>query len=134
MAHLGLVTVLVKDYDEAIAFYVGALGFELIKDDRLDAGKRWVVVAPHRNSETPLLLARATTASQETRVGDQTGGRVALFLNTDDFNGDYARMRAAGVHFEEQPRHEPYGTVAVFRDISGNRWDLVQLDTDGRRG
>jgi catechol 2,3-dioxygenase-like lactoylglutathione lyase family enzyme len=134
VAHVGLVTVLVKDYDQAIAFYVGALGFELIADHRLDHGKRWVVVAPHRNSETAVLLALATTPSQEARVGDQTGGRVALFLNTDDFNRDYALIRAAGVNFEERPRHEPYGTVAVFRDLYGNRWDLIQLHTHDGRG
>jgi catechol 2,3-dioxygenase-like lactoylglutathione lyase family enzyme len=123
--HLGLVTLVVRDYDEAIAFYVDVLGFELIEDTRLDADKRWVVVAPRGARETALLLARAATPAQQTRIGDQTGGRVALFLNTDDFDRDYQRMKAAGVIFEEPPRHEPYGTVAVFHDLYGNRWDLL---------
>jgi catechol 2,3-dioxygenase-like lactoylglutathione lyase family enzyme len=119
------VTVVVSDYDEAIAYYVGILGFTLLEDTPVSAGKRWVVVAPYGASETALLLARAATAGQRARVGDQTGGRVALFLYTDDFERDHERMRAAGVVFEGPPRHEPYGTVAVFRDLYGNRWDLL---------
>ncbi|MFI6642668.1 VOC family protein [Streptomyces sp. NPDC050504] len=131
MPHLGLVTMVVRDYDEAIAFYVDALGFELREDTRVDDGKRWVVVAPPGSTETAVLLARASDAGQEARVGDQTGGRVGWFLNTDAFERDYARMRAAGVVFEETPRQEAYGTVAVFRDLYGNRWDLIQLHHDG---
>jgi catechol 2,3-dioxygenase-like lactoylglutathione lyase family enzyme len=124
--HLGLVTLLVDDYDRAIAFYVDAVGFELLEDTPLDAVKRWVVVAPRGARETAVLLARAVGPAQRARVGDQTGGRVGLFLNTDDFERDHLRMRAAGVAFEEPPRREPYGTVAVFSDPYGNRWDLVQ--------
>lgn len=131
MPHLGLVTVVVRDYDEAIAFYTGALGFELVEDTRLEGGKRWVVVAPPGARESAVLLARAATPEQRARAGDQTGGRVGWFLNTEDFDRDYERMRAAGVIFEEAPRHEPYGTVAVFRDLYGNRWDLIQ--PTGRR-
>ena len=126
MAHIGLVTLVVGDYDAAIDFYVNALGFRLVEDTRLDAQKRWVVVAPPGAQETGLLLARAATARQQERVGDQTGGRVGLFLYTDDIAGDHERMRAAGVRFTEPPRHEPYGTVAVFEDLYGNRWDLIQ--------
>jgi catechol 2,3-dioxygenase-like lactoylglutathione lyase family enzyme len=126
MPHLGLATLVVRDYDEAIAYYVDVLGFELREDTPLGAGKRWVVVAPPGARETGLLLARAATAGQEARVGDQTGGRVGWFLHTEDFAGDYERLRAAGVAFEETPRTEPYGTVAVFRDRYGNRWDLLQ--------
>ncbi|MFF4604495.1 VOC family protein [Streptomyces sp. NPDC001339] len=127
MPYLGLVTVVVRDYDEAIAFYVDVLGFELVEDTRVDDGKRWVVVAPPGARGTAVLLARAATGGQEARIGDQTGGRVGWFLNTENFEHDYERMRAAGVVFEEAPRHEPYGTVAVFRDLYGNRWDLIQL-------
>jgi catechol 2,3-dioxygenase-like lactoylglutathione lyase family enzyme len=123
--HLGLVALVVRDYDEAITYYVDVLGFELIEDTRLDTVKRWVVVAPRGARETALLLARAATPAQETRIGDQTGGRVALFLYTHDFDRDYERMRSAGVRFEEPPRHESYGTVAVFHDLYGNRWDLL---------
>ncbi|MFI9461294.1 VOC family protein [Streptomyces xiamenensis] len=128
MAHLGLTALLVHDYDEAIAFYRDALGFALVEDTALADGKRWVVVAPPGAREAGLLLARAVGAGQRARVGDQTGGRVGWFLNTEDFARDHTRMRAAGVVFEEPPRHEPYGTVAVFRDLYGNRWDLIQLD------
>jgi catechol 2,3-dioxygenase-like lactoylglutathione lyase family enzyme len=123
--HVGLVTLVVRDYDEAIAFYTGALGFELREDTALGDGKRWVVVAPP-DARTGLLLASADGPEQEASVGDQTGGRVGFFLDTDDFARDHERMLAAGVRFEEPPRHEPYGTVAVFRDLYGNRWDLVQ--------
>ncbi|MGW7516157.1 VOC family protein [Streptomyces sp. NPDC054796] len=127
MTHLGLVTVVVRDYDEAIAFFRNAVGFELVEDTRIDEDKRWVVIAPPGARETAVLLARAVTGEQEARIGDQTGGRVGWFLNTDAFDRDYQRMRAAGVVFEEAPRQEPYGTVAVFRDLYGNRWDLIQL-------
>jgi catechol 2,3-dioxygenase-like lactoylglutathione lyase family enzyme len=126
MPHLGLVTVVVADYDEAIAFYVDVLGFGLREDTRLSAGRRWVVVAPRGARETGVLLARAATAPQEARVGDQTGGRVGWFLYTRDFDAEHARLRAAGVRFEEAPRDEAYGRVAVFRDLYGNRWDLLE--------
>lgn len=127
MSHLGLVALVVRDYDEAISFYRDSVGFELVEDSVLDDGRRWVVLRPHGSQETALLLARAVGPAQEARVGDQTGGRVGLFLNTKDFDADYERMTAAGVAFEEPPRHEPYGIVAVFVDLYGNRWDLVQL-------
>ncbi|MDT0306755.1 VOC family protein [Streptomyces sp. DSM 44917] len=130
MAHLGLVTVVVRDYDEAIAFYVRVLGFELLEDTPVGDGKRWVVVRPPGARETGVLLARAAGGEQAARVGDQTGGRVGWFLNTADLDGDHARMRAAGVAFEEAPRQEPYGRVAVFRDLYGNRWDLIQLSPE----
>ncbi|RSM67745.1 VOC family protein [Kibdelosporangium aridum] len=126
MPHLGLTAVVVRDYDEAIAFYVDAMGFELREDTPQDAGNRWVVVAPPGSKETGILLAKADSPDQAARVGDQTGGRVGFFLNTDDFARDHARMRQGGVTFLEEPRHEPYGTVAVFVDLYGNRWDLIQ--------
>ncbi|UGY94402.1 VOC family protein [Streptomyces gobiensis] len=134
MPYLGLMTVVVRDYDEAIAFYVDVLGFVLIEDTRVDDRKRWVVVAPPGARETAVLLVRAATGGQEARIGDQTGGRVGWFLNTEAFERDYERMRAAGVAFEEAPRQEPYGTVAVFRDLYGNRWDLIQLSRDRDAG
>ncbi|MDT9683215.1 VOC family protein [Streptomyces sp. TRM76323] len=134
MSYLGLVTVVVRDYDEAIAFYVDVLGFELREDTRLDDGKRWVVVAPPGARETAVLLARAVSDGQEARIGDQTGGRVGWFLNTEAFERDYARLQAAGVVFEETPRYEPYGTVAVFQDLYGNRWDLIQPVCDRASG
>ncbi|MFG3557770.1 VOC family protein [Micromonospora sp. NPDC047557] len=126
MGHLGLVAVLVREYDEAIDFYVGGLGFELVEDTARPDGSRWVVVRPKGARETALLLARASSAEQQARVGDQTGGRVGLFLHTEDFARDHARMAAAGVRFLEEPRHEAYGSVAVFVDLYGNRWDLIQ--------
>lgn len=123
LAHVALV---VRDYDEALAYFIGILGFRLVEDADRGNGKRWVVVAPPGARETTLLLARATTPDQETRIGDQTGGRVFLFLDTDDFQRDYDALRSRGVAFEESPRHEPYGTVAVFADLYGNRWDLIE--------
>ena len=123
---LGAISLLVHDYDEAIAWYVRCLGFELVEDRPLGDGKRWVIVSPGAGKTTPLLLAKADGAIQQARVGDQTGGRVFLFLHTDDFASDHARMLAEGVRFLEQPRHEPYGSVAVFEDLYGNRWDLLQ--------
>jgi catechol 2,3-dioxygenase-like lactoylglutathione lyase family enzyme len=123
---IGYVALLVRDYDEAIAFFTNALGFSLIEDTDQGGGKRWVLVAPP-GAETALLLARAATPEQLASVGNQGGGRVFLFLHTDDFDRDYARMRAHGVRFTEEPRHEAYGTVAVFLDLYGNRWDLLQL-------
>lgn len=122
---LSLTALVVRDYDEAIGFYVGKLGFELVADADQGGGKRWVVVSPGAGSGA-LLLAKAAGPEQAARVGDQTGGRVFLFLETDDFAGDHARMSAAGVRFLETPRHEPYGTVAVFEDLYGNRWDLIE--------
>jgi catechol 2,3-dioxygenase-like lactoylglutathione lyase family enzyme len=122
LAHLALV---VRDYDEAIAFYTQRLGFELLEDSPLEAGKRWVRVAPPGGGAS-LLLARAASDEQRTRVGNQTGGRVFLFLHTDDFWRDYRAYRERGVAFVREPCEEPYGTVAVFEDLYGNRWDLVQ--------
>jgi catechol 2,3-dioxygenase-like lactoylglutathione lyase family enzyme len=123
IAHVALV---VSDYDEAIEWYTTRLGFTLVEDTSLGGGKRWVRVAPADGHGTELLLARAATPEQETRVGNQTGGRVFVFLHTDDFGRDYAAMRSRGVTFVEDPRHEPYGTVAVFVDLYGNKWDLMQ--------
>lgn len=124
---IGAVTVLVSDYDEAIAWYTGMLGFVLCEDTPLPDGKRWVRVAPPGPTGASLLLAQAATEAQRTRIGDQTGGRVALFLHTDDFARDYEAMATRGVRFVEPPRDEPYGTVAVFTDLYGNRWDLLEL-------
>ncbi|WP_422734778.1 VOC family protein [Micromonospora sp. WMMD558] len=126
MAHLGLVALVVREYDEAIAFYTERVGFELVEDTPRPDGSRWVVVRPRGARETAILLARASTPEQRTRVGNQTGGRVGLFLYTEDFAADHARMSAAGVRFLEEPRHEAYGSVAVFEDLYGNRWDLIQ--------
>lgn len=129
MPRIALTALLVADYDPAIDFYVGKLGFELVDDTAQGGGKRWVVVAPKTAPGAGaggLLLAKADGPSQAARVGDQTGGRVFLFLETDDFARDHAAMTAAGVRFLEAPRHEPYGSVAVFEDLYGNRWDLIQ--------
>jgi catechol 2,3-dioxygenase-like lactoylglutathione lyase family enzyme len=123
---LSLVSLLVADYDEAIAFFTHALNFELCEDTPLGGGKRWVVVRPRGNLGSGLLLARANDPTQAARIGDQTGGRVFLFLETDDLERDRARKIAAGVRFLEPPRREVYGVVAVFEDICGNRWDLIQ--------
>jgi len=123
---IGRIALLVRDYDEAIAYYTTCLGFALIEDTPLGDGKRWIVVAPPGGSGTALLLAKAATPEQAARVGDQAGGRVFLFLGTDDFWRDYHEMRARGVTFTEEPRQEAYGTVAVFVDLYGNRWDLLQ--------
>lgn len=122
---LTLTALLVADYDEAIAFYVEKVGFDLREDTDQGGGKRWVVVGP-ADGGAGLLLAKASGPRQAARIGDQTGGRVGLFLETDDFARDHARMTAAGVRFAEAPRHEPYGSVAVFEDLHGNRWDLIQ--------
>ena len=122
---LAQVAILVREYDEAIAFYRDVLGFRVIEDTRLDERKRWVVVAP-RGGETRLLLARAANAEQASRVGNQTGGRVFLFLRTDDFWRDYRAWTKRGVEFTGEPRVEPYGTVAAFRDLYGNLWDLIE--------
>jgi catechol 2,3-dioxygenase-like lactoylglutathione lyase family enzyme len=122
---ISLTALLVRDYDEAIDFYVGKLGFSRIADNDLGGGKRWVVVRP-QGGGGGILLAQPSDDAQAARIGDQTGRRVFLFLETDDFAGDYARMREAGVRFLEDPRHEPYGVVAVFEDLYGNRWDLIE--------
>lgn len=126
-SHLGAVSLLVRDYDEAIAYYTGTLGFTLIEDTPLGGGKRWVLVAPPGARECRLLLARAKHEAELAAVGRQAGGRVLLFLHTDDFWRDYRSFRARGVQFNEEPREESYGTVAVFTDLSGNKWDLLQL-------
>lgn len=126
------VALVVPDYDEAIAFYAGVLGLALIEDTDLGGGKRWVVVGAEGGAR--LLLARATTDAQRARVGDQTGGRVFLFLETDDFARDHAAYAAAGVRFLEGPRDAPYGRVAVFEDRYGNRWDLIERTVDEGRG
>ena len=122
---LHLVTLLVRDYDEAIAWFTGALNFAVVEDTSLTTEKRWVVVSPPSGGAA-LLLARAADGEQVSSIGRQAGGRVFLFLATDNFTRDHARMRSAGVRFLEQPRHEPYGTVAVFEDLYGNRWDLIE--------
>lgn len=122
---IGLFTILVPSYDDGIDHFVNDLGFELAEDTP-QAGKRWVVVRPSSASETSIVLAEATTPEQQAALGNQLGGRVGFFLHTDDFARDHARMTAAGVHFREDPRHEPYGTVAVFEDKYGNGWDLLE--------
>jgi catechol 2,3-dioxygenase-like lactoylglutathione lyase family enzyme len=124
--HIGLVSLVVRDYDEALAWYSDVLGFTVVEDTPLAGGKRWVVVAPPGSGGTGLLLARAANAVQVARVGDQTGGRVFLFLDTDVFARDHAALVAHGVKFAEAPRRESYGLVAVFEDLYGNRWDLVE--------
>jgi catechol 2,3-dioxygenase-like lactoylglutathione lyase family enzyme len=120
------VALVVRDYDEAINFFTGCLRFTVVEDTLLNVGKRWVVVKPPGGGGTSLLLARAATPEQVARVGDQTGGRVFLFLHTDNFWRDYRDMQQRGVRFTEEPREEAYGTVAVFLDLYGNRWDLVK--------
>ena len=127
MRSLATITLVVRDYDEAIDFYVGKLGFSLIGDIGLGDGKRWVTVGVDRGAR--FLLAKADGAEQEARIGDQTGGRVGFFLETDDFVRDHERFLASGVRFLEQPRVEPYGTVAVFEDLYGNRFDLIEPKT-----
>ena len=124
--HIAAISLLVRDYDEAIAYYTQKLGFVLLEDTDRGGGKRWVRVAPAGSTGSALLLARAASEEQRAAIGKQGGGRVFLFLETDDFWRDYRRMQQYGVHFCEQPRDEPYGTVVVFEDISGNRWDLLQ--------
>ena len=124
--YIAMIAVVVRDYDEAIAWYRDAMGFELLEDTERDDGKRWVRMAPPGDARFCLLLAQAATSRQEAAIGDQHGGRVGFFLHTDDFARDHARLVAAGARFEEQPRHEDYGSVAVFRDLYGNRWDLIE--------
>ena len=122
---IGLFTILIPDYDDAIAHFCDDLGFELVEDVP-QAGRRWVVVRPSPGAETGIVLAETTIPEQQAAIGTPRGGRVGFFLHTDDFARDHARMAAAGVHFREEPRHEPYGTVAVFEDRYGNGWDLLE--------
>lgn len=128
---LGYIALVVRDYDEAIAFFTAKLGFELVEDsaskDRLGRDKRWVLIAPHGSHGTHILLAKASTPEEESRIGNQTGDRVFLFLHTDDFWRDYRTMLERGVRFVREPKEEAYGTVAVFEDLYGNRWDLLEL-------
>ena len=129
---LSLVSLLVRDYDEAIAFFVGKLEFVLVEDSDVPAqNKRWVVVAPRGGGSCRLLLARASTPEQAAQIRNQTGGRVFLFLSTDDFWRDYERYRVRGVEFVRAPKEEAYGTVAVFKDLHGNLWDLIQPKAAG---
>ena len=123
LAHVAIV---VRNYDEAIAFYTRGLGFRPVEDTDMGGGKRWVLVAPAGSEGTSVLLAQAANAEQGSRVGNQTGGRVFLFLHTDDFWRDYNSLRGHGVEFVREPKEEPYGTVAVFKDLYGNLWDLIQ--------
>lgn len=124
---LGLVALVVREYDEALAFYVGVLGFRLVEDTYIpQQEKRWIVIAPSGSTGSQILLARAVGEEQSSRIGNQTGGRVFLFLDTDDFWRDYRAYQAKGVVFVREPKEEPYGTVAVFKDVYGNQWDLVQ--------
>jgi len=129
--NLGYVTLVVRDYDEAISFFTRSLGFDLIEDspstDRQGRDKRWVLVAPPGSTGTQILLAKASNGEEASRIGNQTGGRVSLFLHTDDFWRDYNAMTAKGVKFIRAPKEEEYGTVAVFEDLYGNKWDLLQL-------
>ena len=124
MNRLGLVTYVAREYDEAIGFFVGKLGFTLVEDTDMGDGKRWVVVSAGDGAS--LLIARADGEQQEASIGNQTGGRVGFFLQTDNFDRDFAEWTARGVKFHEQPRREVYGTVAVFEDVYGNTWDLIQ--------
>ena len=124
---IGLVSLVVRDYDEALAFFIGKLGFELVEDTPVpEQGKRWVVVKPVGTGGARLLLAKASTAEQETHIGNQSGGRVFLFLYTDDFERDYEAFKSKGVVFIREPEKQPHGRVAVFKDIYGNAWDLIQ--------
>lgn len=123
---IAAVTLVVRDYDEAIHFYTRQLGFELLEDTDKGQGKRWVLVGPPGSAGPALLLAQAATPEQAASIGRQTGGRVSFFLYTDSFAQDHACLQAQGVRFLEEPRHESYGTVAVFEDLYGNQWDLLE--------
>ena len=123
---IATVALLVADYDAAIAFYCDRLGFELVADTDLGGGKRWVLIAPKGGDGARLLLAKADGPVQGAAVGNQTGGRVGFFLETDDFARDFAAFSASGVRFLEEPRHESYGSVAVIEDLYGNKWDLIE--------
>lgn len=132
---IGHVALVVRDYDEAVEFYTKKLNFTLVEDTyQPEQDKRWVVVAPPGSDGTTLLLARASTSEQERFVGNQTGGRVFLFLNTDDFWRDYNHMVSIGIEFVRPPKSEAYGTVAVFKDLYGNLWDLLELKTKRQSG
>ena len=126
MSHLGMITIVVDNYDEAIEYYTTALGFTLIEDTKMSETKRWVVIAPDTNSGAQLLIAEATTDEQRASIGNQTGGRVGFFLYTDDFDRNYARMQEHHVAFTEEPRHEVFGKVVVFADKYGNKWDFIE--------
>ena len=128
--YIALMALVVKEYDEAIDFYTKKLNFQLIEDTPLTATKRWVRIAPPGSSETCLLLARAKNEEEAKSIGNQTGGRVFLFLNTDDFWRDYPKMLEEGITFVRSPKEEPYGTVAVFEDLYGNLWDLIEPNLD----
>ena len=125
---IGAISLLVRDYDETIDFYVGKLDFTLTEDTATENGKRWVLVTPKGSSGTHLLLAKAATPEQVSSIGNQTGGLDVLFLHTDNFPRDYEAMKSKGVQFLEEPRHETYGTVAVFEDLYGNKWDLLETN------
>lgn len=124
--HISALTLIVPDYDQALDFYIDCLGFHLVEDTTLSATKRWVVVAPTTSCKTHILLAQAADKKQESSIGNQAGGRVFLFLETDNFQQEFARLKDNGVHFLEEPRIEPYGTVTVFQDPFGNKWDLIE--------
>ena len=124
--NIALITYLVRDYNEAISWFVKALDFKLFENTDMGGGKRWVVIGPDTNSGARFLLAQATTPEQNAQIGKAAAGRVAFFLHTDDFTGDYSAMQNKGVIFTEKPRQEAYGTVAVFEDPYGNHWDLLQ--------
>ena len=130
-AKIGYVALVVRNYDEALAFFTGKLGFRIVEDkpakDQLGRDKRWLLVGPPESRGTSLLLARASTPEEESRIGNQTGGRVFLFLHTEDFWRDYREMITRGVKFVREPQEEDYGTVAVFEDLYGNKWDLLQI-------
>ena len=126
--HIGSIALVVKDYDEAIEFYTKKLSFELVEDTNLGEGKRWVLITPPNSNGTHILLTQATEPEQLDAVGNQAGGRVWLFLNTNDFWRDYERMTSIGIEFIRQPQQQDYGTVAVFKDLYGNLWDLLELN------
>jgi len=126
---LAMLSLVVKEYDEAIRFYTEKLKFDLIEDTDMGNGKRWVVIAPPGSSGSHILLAKAVTFEQEMSIGNQTGGRVFLFLHTDDFWRDYHKMKTDGINFIEEPRQESYGTVVVFTDLYGNKWDFIQRNS-----
>ncbi|MBI1344636.1 MAG: VOC family protein [Terrimonas sp.] len=129
---LAIVTLVVKDYDEALDFFMQKLSFQLVEDTRLTDQKRWVLVSPPGDPGCRILLAKAANEKQIASVGNQAGGRVAFFLHTDNFQADYKRLSGNGVHFVREPKEETYGTVAVFEDLYGNLWDLIQPKPDNR--
>tara|TARA_R110002050_G_scaffold16019_2_gene48976 strand:- start:71343 stop:71750 length:408 start_codon:yes stop_codon:yes gene_type:complete len=131
--NIGLISLVVENYDDAIAFYIQKIGFELIQDTKIDEVKRWVVVAPKDSKGCRLLLAKAANKEQTERIGNQTGGRVFLFLYTDDFEKTYSDMVSKGVNFVRPVKEEPYGTIAVFEDLYGNFWDLIEEKHSNRQ-